>query len=382
MRVLQVITSLDKDCGGPSRSLPTMCVGLKNINVCCDILTYQSPNPNTDALMESGVKVLLAENETNLWDKYLSQSFVKSLNADVNIIHIHNLWSWPLHRVATFARKNSIPLVWSPRGTLEPWSLKQKKIKKYLALFFYQRADLRNAFCIHATAEEEADNIRKLGFKNPIAVIPNVINVLNYPLKTWVKKKKRILAFLSRIHPKKGIELLLEAWSRMPSEILGTWKVRIAGEGDVEYINHLKQLLLTKYVGFDVEIVGPKYGKEKVDFLHQADMFILPTFSENFGMAIAEAMACGLPVITTTGTPWKVLEIQNIGWYIEPKVKALVETLINALSIEQRVLEEKGKQCRQIVLENYSIETISNNYKLLYEWVVNPSEKRPPFVYC
>ena len=234
MRVLQVITSLDKDCGGPSRSLPTMCVGLKNINVCCDILTYQSPNPNTDALMESGVKVLLAENETNLWDKYLSQSFVKSLNADVNIIHIHNLWSWPLHRVATFARKNSIPLVWSPRGTLEPWSLKQKKIKKYLALFFYQRADLRNAFCIHATAEEEADNIRKLGFKNPIAVIPNEINVLNYPLKTWVKKKKRILAFLSRIHPKKGIELLLEAWSRMPSEILGTWKVRIAGEGDVK----------------------------------------------------------------------------------------------------------------------------------------------------
>ena len=111
-------------------------------------------------------------------------------------------------------------------------------------------------------------------------------------------------------------------------------------------------------------------------------MFILPTFSENFGMAIAEAMACGLPVITTTGTPWKVLEIQNIGWYIEPKVKALVETLINALSIEQRVLEEKGKQCRQIVLENYSIETISNDYKLLYEWVVNPSEKRPPFVYC
>lgn len=372
--------SLDKSCGGPSRSLPTMCLGLKKINVYSDILTYQSEDPNVDVLRKNGFNLFFVKPERGVWNKYFSTSFVKSVMPGIDLIHIHNLWSWPLHCISRFAYKNAIPVVWSPRGTLEPWSLKQKKIKKKLALSLYQKVDLENACCIHATAAEEAINIRKLGFKNPMAVIPNGINILNYPLKLWTRKEKKVLAFLSRIHPKKGIELLLDAWSKIPLEILSSWRIEIAGEGEPEYVKHLNHLLLTKFVNFDIKLVGPKYGENKIKFLHQADLFILPTFSENFGMAIAEAMACGVPVITTTGTPWIELKEQGAGWFVDSQEDALVKVLIEALKSDQDLLEEKGKKCRQIILNKYTIEAVSDDYKLLYEWVVNPICKKPSFI--
>ena len=383
MKVSQVIISLDKSIGGPARSLPTMCIGLKNLNVCSDVLTYQSKNPNVESLIEKGIGLHFAEKENSLWGKFCSTSFVKLLEVDVDIIHIHSLWAWPLHCVSRFAQRNVIPVVWSPRGTLESWSLRQKRIKKWMALFLYQRTDLQNSFCIHATSVEEANSIRRLGLKNPIAIIPNGINISNYPMKMWDKnpQKKRTLSFLSRIHPKKGIELLLEAWSKMPSEILKSWNVRIAGEGELRYVNHVRKLLSTKYAKFDIEMVGPKYGKEKIDFLHQTDVFILPTYSENFGVAIAEAMACGIPVITTKGAPWKILEERNIGWYTETNVDALVKTLVSALSIELSLLENKGKQSRKIIEENYTMEAVANNYKLLYEWIAGGTKEKPVFVY-
>lgn len=381
MNILHIITTLDKSAGGPSRSLPLMCLGLRKEGVNSNILTYKSANPNIIHLTGLLESLNMVNKERTLLRSIFSENIIRLIKEDVDILHLHNLWSLLLHNVSIFAKRKGIPVVWSPRGTLEPWSLRQKYLKKKLALFCYQRKDLSNAICIHATAIEEAKNIRELGFKNHIAVIPNAIDVNFYTLKSWSGEKKKTISFLSRIHPKKGIEMFLEAWSRLPATIIQDWSIKIAGEGTGRYsLNYLRNLIKDKYYDFDIEVVGPKYGIDKLNFLHQTDLFILPTFSENFGMAIAEAMACGIPVITTTGTPWSVLKDKSAGWWVSPDVFSLVETLSEALVLDRNVLAQKGMVCRNIIENNFSIEIVSKQYCHLYEWLLNQNSPKPCFV--
>lgn len=381
MNVTHVITTLDKSAGGPSRSLPSMCLGLKKEGVVCNILTYKSTNPNID-FTDGFIKSLnMIDKEQTLFGRFCSKNIIRLIKDDIDILHLHNLWSPLLHNVSVFAKRKGLPVVWSPRGTLEPWPLKQKCLKKKLALLFYQRKDLSNAICIHATALEEANNIRKLGFKNHIAVIPNAIDINSYPKKKWSSESKKTISFLSRLHPKKGIEIFLEAWNRLPLDLTRDWRIKIAGEGSGDYsVDYLRNLVKTHYYNFNIEFVGPKYGEDKLYFLHQSDLFILPTYSENFGMAIAEAMACGVPVITTTGTPWSVLNDKNAGWCVNPDVNSLVSSLLTALALDRSTLAKKGLICRNIIEDNFSTEIVSRQYLYLYEWLLNQNLPKPNFV--
>lgn len=284
--------------------------------------------------------------------------------------------------MARRCRKEGIPYLVSPRGSLEPWSMRQKKLKKNLGMMLYQREDIVKSACIHATANSERDNIRALGFKNPIAVIPNGINIENYPIKEFKKKDgKKTILFLSRIHPKKGLDLLFEAWSQIPYDTRRTWQIKVAGEGNLEYgIEDLNALVLKKYLNIDIEIIGPQYGQEKIKCYHDADIFVLPTHSENFGMVIAEAMCCGVPVITTTGTPWAELRDQDLGWYIDLSVDNLKVSLTAAMNCSDEERFTKGKKSRDLILNEYSVEAISYKYKLLYGWIAGECDQ-PEFIY-
>ena len=382
MEVLHCISSLDKSGGGPARSVPSLCIGLINIGIQSKILAYSSQNPNIENLQKSGVEYCLQKQPLTLRDRILGDSFVWGMNFDNIIVHIQNFWPLCLHRVAKECRKHKIKYLISPRGTLEPWSLQQKWLKKKIAMIVYQRKDLANAACIHATAISEMEHIRSLGFKNPIAVIPNGININNYPLKSYnsVVNRKRTLLFLSRIHPKKGLDLLFKAWKELPLSLTDDWQIHIAGEGDSSYsIDDLKQMIQRDFADLDIKILGPQYGKDKIRCYHNADLFILPTHSENFGMVIAEAMCCGVPVITTNGTPWKELKEKGIGWYTDVSVEALKDALKDALCKTDIELKERGILSRKIILQEYSMEAVANKFKSLYLWI-NEEGDKPDFV--
>ncbi len=122
---------------------------------------------------------------------------------------------------------------------------------------------------------------------------------------------QKTLLFLSRIHHKKGIELLLEAWQRIGKQLRSNWKINIAGNGESNYINNINQLITKKNLVGEIEIIGPKFGEDKIRTYRQADLFVLPTYSENFGIVVAEALAYGIPVITTKGTPWEELNTRQ-----------------------------------------------------------------------
>ncbi len=383
MRIIEFITSLDMANGGPSRSLPTLCIGLKRIGVECEVLTFDSPDPNIEDLNKHKVETTLIKKECSVLKKLQCSNLFQEEDFKDSIVHLHSIWEYELHTVISYLRKHNIRYIVSPRGMLEPWALNHKRLKKQLAILLYQRSDLSAAFCIHTTAESEAQHIRDLGFKNPIAVIPNGINTENYPLKAPTENRgKKRLSFLSRVHPIKGLEMLLSAWERLPKDLTEGWKITIAGDGSSEYpLDKFKEMVQTKYPNFDIEIVGPKYGKDKIDYLHNADIFILPTHSENFGMVIAEAMACGVPVITTTGAPWEILQSENLGWWVEPSIEGLTLALQEALVTPDNILREKGVKSRQIILENYSIEAVAIKYKQLYNWCMGKDFDAPAFIH-
>ena len=381
-KIQYFISGIDLSSGGPSRSLPSLCLGMKAVGVDCEVHAHWSPNPNDEKLRDAGVPVFLAKKPRGIQSVF-SKHLLENVDLSNSIVHIQNIWDPSLHWVANACQSKNVSYLVSPRGMLEPWSLDYKKWKKKLALALYQMSDLQKASCIHATAVSEMEHIRNLGIKCPIAVIPNGIKVQDYEEKDYTapKQGKKRMLFLSRIHPVKGIDLLLTAWSLLPKELTDKWELVIAGEGGGDYtLDNLNAMIERQFSSLGVIVVGPQYGADKVRMYQSADVFVLPTHSENFGMVIAEAMCCGVPVITTTGTPWTELRDKNLGWYIDLSVENLKTALLDAMSQSEETLHEMGKRSRQHILQEYSIEAVAGKYKQLYQWLLREGE-RPEFVY-
>lgn len=343
------IPNIDKNTGGPSRSVPLLARGLSIAGADVTILTHRTEQMNMHLLDGCDVHV-----------DFLPKSYKKSdLRAyfsthKFDFLQGESMWIPLSHDILNIAKKYSIPFTFVPRGSLEPWSLKQKWLKKKLAMILYQKKDIQDAACILATADMERDNLRKLGFTNPIAVIPNGIDISEYPCRKETEKnnvKKQIL-FLSRIHPKKGIELLIDAWQEIHKEY-SDWNVVIAGNGEEQYITQLKTIIKEKGLGESMKIVPPIFGMEKYNLYKESSLFILPTYSENFGMVIAEALACGVPAITTKNAPWKILVTEDIGWWIDLSVNEIKKTLKKAMSQGSDKLFAMGQKGSKVVYENY-----------------------------
>lgn len=380
MKVTHCISSIDESTGGPARSVTNLVEAFGEIDKISEInlLTLKSENP----LLSKFVN-------TKLFLKFYSSGFMgySSELADrldsikSELFHIHGIWQIPVHQMAKSARERKIPYVISIRGMLEPWSLTQSQIKKKLVMLLFQHKDLKKASCLHATGFMEVESIRKLGFTNPVAEIPNGININEFPQKQYLTgKSKKTILFLSRIHRKKGIEILISSWELLDDNIKESWNIKIAGNGDENYINQLNSLIQGKGLSESITIIGAKFGSEKITAYHEADLFVLPTYSENFGIVIAEALCCGVPVITTEGTPWDVLERYNAGRWVAIGENALKEALENLMCKTDEEREAMGKNGRKLIEEKYSIESVAERFILLYQWILYKGEK-PDFVH-
>jgi len=355
MKVIHIVGSLDISAGGPSRSVPQTCIELSKMGVQIDLICRPSEAP-----------VNVPENENlKIHFKTLKElyKFGKSLDPkDYDLIHLQHVWDPYIHLMAKASRKKGIPYIITPRGMLEPWIMARNPLKKRLAMSIYQKRDLDGAKIIHATSDLEAENVRKLGFLNPLTVIPNGIDLSKVP-SPKIDFSKRKIVYLSRIHPKKGIELLLDAWKILGDE---NWILEIAGDGEEDYVKSLLSKIHKNKIR-NVFLVGPKYGISKWDFLKSGDLFILPTYSENFGIVVAEALAVGVPVITTKGTPWHELETENCGWWIELSIENLVKSIKSAIYLKPDLLMNMGKNGVKLIHNQYSIISISQRIFEVYE---------------
>ena len=396
MKVLTFISSLSLKGGGPSRSVPMLVKGLANIGVDITLMVYWSDDMNSHALDGTSAKLKILQSD---FTKRQMEEYI--LFEKFDIIQIQSIWEIKYHYVAKIARKHNIPYIVTPRGMLEPWSLTQSRWKKKLALALYQMKDLKHASCIFTTAEKEAQHVRKLGIDAPISVIPNGIETDAYPCRTSINGVKKQILFLSRIHIKKGIELLIDTFDRLISETdeFKSWKVIIVGNGEYEYIESLKKRITSLNLENNVKILEPVFGKSKIKLYQESSIFCLPSYSENFGMVIAEAMSCGVPCITTNGTPWQILngnvstmgadlkvlgEDRKTGWCIDLNIKNLEIALREAMTMDFEKLYEMGRRGHILVNEYFNYKSVAKKTKTLFEWLViegKSKEDKPNFVY-
>ena len=356
MRVLHVISFLRKSAGS-TVFVVELCNCLVKNGVSCAILVLQKTAD--DELPDKAVSV------------YEGLSCLETLPRP-DIIHVHGVWELFIHRVVAWGKANKIPIVLSPHGLLMPWRLRYKRLKKWLALACYQYRDLQRVSMFHATAASEVEAVRRLRLKQSACIVPLGVAL---PHKNEIRQissrqhqgKRKTLLFISRVHPTKGLINLVDAWVQLKKigitntdrKIADGWCVLIAGPSEVNHADEVMMHAREKDVAKDFQMLGPVYGAAKDELYKNADLFVLPTFSENFGSVIIEALAWGCPVITTKGTPWQELEESECGWWIDIGVEPLVAVLQKAMTLTDDERMQMGLNGRRLVEEKYSWATVS-----------------------
>jgi glycosyltransferase involved in cell wall biosynthesis len=308
------------------------------------------------------------------WSSELFKNLEKASSPDC-IIHNHSLWMMPNVYPAWVASKKGCKLVTSPHGTLSYQALARSRWRKKL-FWPIQRGTLTNAACVHVTSEDEFHAVRALGLRAPVAVIPYGIDIPDQPEKDRSMTHRRLL-FLSRIHPIKGLELLLRVWRRL-EVAFSDWELVIVGQGEPDYLRSLQQL--SHSLGLRrASFPGPSYGFEKSRVYWQSDLFVLPTQTENFGFVVAEALAHGVPAVVSHGAPWQGLETYQCGWWIRLSEASLYETLHGAMSMEAQDLKRMGERGREWMRRDFSWEEVGRRMALTYAWILG-LQPRPGWV--
>ncbi len=253
---------------------------------------------------------------------------------------------------------------------LAPWALKYKPWKKRLAWYLYARKDLSKVKVLHATSQSEANDLRRLGLKQPIAIIPNGVEETTASQFPRTEGTRPYVLFLSRVHRVKGISELLEAWKLLPPS---DWDLTIAGPDE-------QGLLQGNSLPPNVRYVGETKGADKADLIRKASLFILPSHTENFGLVVAESLMAGVPVITTHGTPWSGLVEHDCGWWISLTISNLRETMAHAMSLSHERRYEMGIRGRAWMKQEFTWPSIGNKMANVYRWAIGNIREAPPFV--
>lgn len=306
--------------------------------------------------------------------------------ARFDVVHQHGIWHTTSAQVSAWRQRTGGKVMISPRGMLDPWALRNSRWKKKTVEILFERSNLRGASCIHALSRSEAEAIRSYGLANPIAIIPNGIDLPDCPTgdvllpKCRPAAERRVLLFLGRLHPKKGIEELIEAWSILRSDapsVAASWRVVIAGWDDGGHEPRLRELVTKKGLHNDILFLGPLYGEAKDAVLRQADSFILPSHSEGLPMSVLEAWAYRLPVFITDACNLPEAFAEAAAIRIETEPAAIAARLSENLMRPD--LADYGTSGRHLVEERFDWDEIARRHIQVYRWMLDGG-KPPPCV--
>lgn len=298
------------------------------------------------------------------------------------LIHTHGIWGYS-SVVASQWRAAGIPTVISPRGMIDPWAVGHARWKKTLAAAVYENRHLRGASCLHALGEEEYRAIRGYGLRNPVAIIPNGID-MPVPeaggVPQWRKSlppDSKVLLFLGRLHPKKGLEVLLEAWAaaRQSGQASG-WHL-VVGGWDQNYLQQLQQLVARLGVGESVHFPGPLFDGEKDASFRAADAFVLPSFSEGLPMAVLEAWSYGLPVLMTAECNLPIGFEKQAAIPVLARKAELADSLQQFFALDRLALRRMGSNGRQLVEESFGWPRLGAALADVYHWLLGHAPMPP-----
>ena len=378
MKILHYCARLRLIDGGVVRAILDLTSALSKSGTSVTLLVTEGDDyPNA----ESGVQTM----RTGQFDRppiRFSRSRLASLKqfiASADVLHLHTPWEPANIQLAKLAREVGTPYIVSVHGMLDDWVMKTSTLKKQLFLWLGGRSMFHHAAVAHCTATAEAQQAKRWIPNANIQVVPLVFDPSNYlapppssdPDKYWPQResKKPIVLFLSRLHPKKGVDRFIQA----AAKVLESQEARfiIAGNGEQEYEKHLQGLVRQLDIHAHVEFVGFVEGDRKTALLRASDLFVLPTSQENFGLVFPEAMACGIPVITTRGVDiWPELEESGGALIIDEDANSIAKTITTLLeNNEQRA--SIGSAGKAWVNNTFSGDAVVNRYIQLYRQMIN-----------
>ena len=366
MKLVHVIPHIDQEAAGPSYSVPRLCNSLaacgNEVELTCLAARGDIPGVALDLHPQWPIFSRFA----------VSTSLARALARKgqvVDVVHNHSLWSMVNVAAGWVVPGRCAKLVTSPHGTLSAYALGRSRWRKWL-LWPLQRRALDRADMLHATSEEELQQVRAQGFTAPVVVLPNGVDLPILPLSGGARSiESRTLLYLGRIHPIKGLDRLLQAWAEVQAHH-PQWRLLVAGPGEGEHVQEIKAMA-EQFAVQRVLFTGPLYGDAKTAAYFSADLFVLPTHSENFGMVVAEALAHGCPAVVSRGAPWAGLVSEGCGWWVENSVPALAAALDSAMRLPSDQLVAMGLRGRTWMERDFGWVAIGQKMDAAYRWLLN-----------
>ena len=384
MRILHVIAGLNENAGGTSEFVARVCEELVRQGHPTSILTLEDGNAAAAVLhaVDIGVAVTFCRLFANRWRTLsYSREFASKIKTAVqtsDVIHLHGLWQWPCWKAAQEAIRQKKPFVMQTHGFLESERLKKSPVKKAIIGSLFERPHLSAARRVIATAESERESIISYGVKTPIEIVPIGIDTClidkgrhdtELLQRLGVPKGKKVLLYLSRLAPIKGLDLLAEAWLRLQRSH-HDWHLLIVGADTQGYSDVIKCCYARKITDGSVSFPGPVYGKDKFNLLKSADVFVLPTRSENFSIAVQEALAAGVPVVCTKGAPWQKIEEVGAGRCVDISVEGIVKGLDELMNMTEAERFRMGQNGTAFIRAEFRWPEIGAKLLSIYESVI------------
>ena len=375
MRVLHSGT-LDVNAGGPAMSTYYTLYGLRQQQIDAEIIMY--PLSANGKLRGTEVPVHYVSSP---WEHKLLYSphykkTVRSLG-EYDIYHAQGIWQYPTYALVDIARGKKKPYLITPRGMLYPQDIrKSNEWFKRLSLRLRLLKDLNRAACVQVTCEDEMKHCRDLGVTSPIAIVPNPIEIKEYPYEKQDDVFR--VGYLGRLSPRKNVESLIYAFDALRQEMAEA-ELLIIGGGDEAYECFLRAEAEKRRLR-NVRFTGFLSGKEKDQAIASLSVLAMPSEFENFGNVIVEGLIRKIPCIATYGAPWKELRTHQCGWWIEYTQEAITEAVKEAFHTPKERLKEMGWRGRKLAEDNYSVLSVALKMKSLYEWILGKGDK-PEFVF-
>lgn len=369
LRAVQVIAGVANPAAGTTYGVLRLCDALAKCSVDVELHTL-NPLPAAAARCFAVRGYDAWARPGKLGISFSMRGSVRAAADTGDLVHNHGLWLMPNVYASAAAARSHRPIVLSPHGMLAPSGLSRSRWKKAIFNRAGHRRVLEGATCYHATSAGEYADIRRCGLIKPVCIVPFGIDIPSQRVSR--RADRRTVLFLGRLHPIKRIDVLLAAWRAVEDRFID-WDLIICGPDEDGYLSKLQRLageLGTTRVRFS----GPRFGEEKDRLLDECDLFVLPSFTENFGFVVAEAFAHGLPGIVTTTAPWAGIEQHRCGWWTNISKETLAAQLQEALALDASALAAMGERGRQWMIRDFSWDRVGEMMRTTYEWLLGRHE--------
>jgi len=289
------------------------------------------------------------------------------LVSDADVIHGHGFYVGPNWCLGRQARQLGKPMVYHVHGFLDPWITKRSRWKKWISHLLFENANFKSTRLWRALSKKEEQQIRDFGIQAPIVVLPNGVELPQDRETTDIEKliiqfpkvRPKRLLFMARIHPKKGLDLLINSWASLPSQITKDWEIAIFGPDEGGHADQVSQWIEKANLQTSVRLMGTVSGEAKEAAFRSADLFVLPSYSEGFPMAVLEASSYGLPVVMTDECNFPELAQAGGAWECRPEVTSLGNALLEGLSCDDMERHQRGELGRRLVAAGYTWESVA-----------------------